>query len=467
MSVARGGMALIAAQAWHALTGWIIFRTATEVLGDTGYGAFTTVLWTMTTLEVLVTEGVPRAMALGIAGQPGATRATLRRALPATFAVALGLCLALALVAPLLTAAWHAEDLTAAVRISGIDFLTFAAFAVFAALANGLRDFKAQARVQFAYSTAKVLVVIAALIHFRSMEGAMLGYVLASGCGSLCAIFLTRRLPRASSVEHSALDFRHAWPLGLQSALLALLINVDLWVSATIAGADDARFGLYGMAATLCHSVYFVLRALGEALLPAVAHARGQQDAAAVRRATSDGLGLLLILLAMALGCGLATSEALMPLLFGASHHGEAAAFVTWLLPAAAAFTLLSVFAALLSGAGRTRWALILLVVVAGANVVACWCAAGSGSLAAVAGASLAVSLTGVVVGALGVRKILGALVAPRAVVLAVCVGVGDWALLRALALEGWSVVALGGVAGLLSVAAAAYLLRRSRAAHP
>lgn len=467
MSVARGGMALIAAQAWHAITGWIIFRTATEVLGDSGYGAFTTVLWTMTTLEVLVTEGVPRAMALGIAGQPGATRATLRRALPATFAVAAGLCVLLALAAPLLTAAWHAEDLASAVRISGLDFLTFAAFAVFAALANGLRDFKAQARVQFAYSTAKVLIVVGALIHFRSQEGAMLGYVMASGLGSVGAILLTRKLPRASSVAHSALDFRHAWPLGLQSALLALLINVDLWIGATIGGAEDFRFGLYGMAATLCHSVYFVLRALGEALLPAVAHARGQQDAAAVRRATADGLGLLLILLAMALGCGLAASEALMPLLFGASHHGQAAVFVKWLLPAAASFTLLSVFAALLSGAGRTGLALTLLVLVASADLIACWCAAGAGGLEAVAAASLATGLAGVVLGAVGVQRILGALVAPRAVALALLVGVGNWALLNALALKGWSVVAVGGVVGLVSVAGAASLLRRSRAAHP
>jgi O-antigen/teichoic acid export membrane protein len=315
MSVAKGGMALIGAQAWHALTGWVIFRVATETLGDQGYGAFVSVLWTMTTLEVLVTEGAPRAMALGIALQPQATRATLRRAWPATFGFAVVLCGLLALAAPWLSASWRSPELSMAVRLSGLDFLTFAAFAVFASLANGLRDFAAQARVQVAYSTAKVLIVVAALLHFRSVEGAMLGYVVASGVGSLTAWIFTRHLADRMAASDgrpatlSAADYRHAWPLGLQSLFLAILINVDLWAGATIAGAEDLRFGLYSMAATLCHSVYFILRALGEALLPTIAHARGQQDEGAIRRATQDGLGLLLLLLAVAMGLGLAVSE--------------------------------------------------------------------------------------------------------------------------------------------------------------
>jgi O-antigen/teichoic acid export membrane protein len=465
-------MALIGAQAWHALTGWVIFRVATETLGDQGYGAFVSVLWTMTTLEVLVTEGAPRAMSLGIALQPQATRTTLRRAWPATFGLAVVLCALLALAAPWLSASWQALELSTALRLSGLDFLTFAAFAVFASLANGLRDFAAQARVQVAYSTAKVLIVIAALLHFRSVEGAMLGYVVASGVGSLAAWMFTRRLAANAALQdpslttHSAANFRHAWPLGLQSLLLAILINVDLWAGATIAGAEDARFGLYGMAATLCHSVYFILRALGEALLPTIAHARGQQDVGAMRRATEDGLGLLLLLLAVATGLGLATAESLMPVLFGGAHHAHAAEFVLWLLPTAAAFTLLSVLAALLSGAGRPMAACLLLGLVTLADVAACLWVARTGTLNEVAFTALLVGLAAVFVGAVAVKRTLGAFISPRLAALALAAGSLNWALMHTLAVEGWLVIPVAGVVGLISVGGVMWRTRRNHATH-
>lgn len=467
----------MAAQGWHALTGYVIFRVATEFLGDAGYGAFTTVLWTMTTLEVLVTEGVPRALALRIARGSNGTAAALRRGLLTTCGLAALLCVALFVAAPFLAAAWRAPELAEAVRISGLDFLTFAGFAVFAALANGLHNFAAQARAQFAYSTLKVVVVSLMLWQTRSVAGAMAGYVLASLGGSLAAWWLTRGLHRGTEHDDAATPAVSAWPFALQSLLLLLLLNVDLWVGATLAGAQNARFGLYGMAATLCRSVYFVLRAVGEALLPTVARAMaqrdalaagelldstGQQDAVALSKAAtavSDivkrGIALLLVLLLPITSVGIACGGTVLALLFGEGHHADGEAFLVFLLPAAAAFTVLAVQVALLNAAQRAREALLLLAAALVTESVACSIAASGGTLQSVALAACCSAVAAALVGAWLLRRAFGPALPLGAVLYSVFAAVAVYALARAWHPADWWVFVWGALLCALSVGGA------------
>lgn len=456
------------AQAWHALTGYVIFRVATEALGDAGYGAFTSVLWTMTTLEVLVTEGAPRAMGLRIARSPAGTAALLRRTLFATHGVALLLCAALFVVAPFIAAAWQADHLADAVRISGLDFLTFAGFAVFAALANGLHSFAAQARVQFVYSTIKVVVVSVMVWQTRSVAGVMLGYVLASLGGSVAAWLLTRSLPRAPEPECAAEQHAPAWPFALQSVLLLLLLNVDLWISAALVGADSARLGIYGMAATLCRSVFFVLRAVGEALLPSVASAHAAAAHSEVRVLVRRGMSLLFVLLLPITAVGMACGGSVLALLFGEQRHAEGEVFLRFLLPAAAAFTLLAVQVALLNAARGALRAVLLLSGALVAATVACQIAAHVAGIEGVALAACASSVAAMLVGMLLLRRVFGAVVPWGALGYSAVAAGGVYAAASAWQPAGWWVFVWGALLCGLCVAGALAcgVLARQRSAH-
>ena len=66
-SAKQGTILLTAAQAWHALSSYVIFVTAARMLGEERFGDFGLVAWTMTTLETLVIAGVPRSVSYYIA----------------------------------------------------------------------------------------------------------------------------------------------------------------------------------------------------------------------------------------------------------------------------------------------------------------------------------------------------------------------------------------------------------------
>ena len=61
-SAKQGTILLTLAQAWHALSSYVIFVSAARMLGEERFGDFGLVAWTMTTLETFVIAGVPRAV---------------------------------------------------------------------------------------------------------------------------------------------------------------------------------------------------------------------------------------------------------------------------------------------------------------------------------------------------------------------------------------------------------------------
>jgi len=460
-STHRGTLLLTSAQLWHAVSGYIAFVIGARVLGREDYDGFVLVAWTMTTLEIFVVEGVPRAVSWWTARVSEGAAGIARRGFFLTLAVGALLGGLLALLAPLIAGVWREPELTGAIRLSGLDFVAFAGFAVLVQSVNGLRRYNLQAGVWFLYSTAKVLAIVGFLRMGWGIEGAILGYIVASTIGSLGAAVLAtphiarfrgRNLPEARRL------LAFGAPMASFSLALMALVNVDLWAAKRVAD-DEGAAGDYAGASMLARSLFFVFKAFGDALFPAVTEALARGDERQARRIARKGLAQLACFLIPVCGCATGAAESVIVTLLGSDDWAAGGAYVVWLAPSSVLWTLTAVLAALVAAASRPGRVAVMLValLVVETLVVFAWADA-SGPMGAAMG-SLAAAAVGCVGTGVLARRSLGAIIPWPAFL---CAAGAACVIDRAMRLwspEGWLVFFWGAV--LFSAALAALFASR------
>jgi O-antigen/teichoic acid export membrane protein len=412
-SAHKGTLLLTAAQLWHAVSGYIAFITGAWVLGRDDYDGFVLVVWTMTTLEIFVVDGVPRAVSWWTARLPESAAGIARRGFFLTLGVGSALAGVLALVAPLVADVWREHDLVGVIRLSALDFIAFAGFAVLVQSVNGLRRYNLQAGVWFLYSTAKVLAIVGFLRLGWGIEGAILGYIVASTIGSLAAAVLTmphlaRLRGRDCPEARRLLGF--GAPMASLSLALMALVNVDLWAAKRVA-ADGGTAGDYAGASMLARSLFFVFKAFGDALFPAVAEALARSDPHEARRIARKGLAQLACFLIPVCGCATGAAEAVMVTLLGSDDWSGGGAYVAWLAPSSVLWTLTAVFATLVAAASRPGRVAVMLTVLFAVETVVVFVWADVWGPTGAAMGSLAAAAVGCVGTGLLMRRLLGAVI--------------------------------------------------------
>ena len=447
-STHKGTLLLTAAQLWHAVSGYIAFVVGARILGRDDYDGFVLVAWTMTTLEIFVVEGVPRAVSWWTARVSEGAAGIARRGFFLTVLVGALLGGSLAGLAPLIAGVWREPDLVGAIRLSGLDFVAFAGFAVLVQSVNGLRRYNLQAGVWFLYSTAKVLAIVGFLRLGWGIEGAILGYIVASSIGSLGAAVLAG--PHVARFRGRSLpDARRLLVFGAPMASFSLalmaLVNVDLWAAKRVAD-DDGTAGDYAGASMLARSLFFVFKAFGDALFPAVAEALARGDTRRARRIARDGIAQLSCLLIPVCGCVTGAAESVIVTLLGSGDWGGGGAYVACLAPSSVLWTLTAVFAALVAAASRPGRVAVMLValLVVETFVVFAW-ADVSGPMGAALGSLVAAAVGCVGTGVLA-RRLLGAIVPWSAILCATGAACVIDRAMRLWSPEGWLVFCWGGL---------------------
>lgn len=405
-----GPLALTLAQAWHAFTGYLIFVAVARALGRETYGDFTVVLWAMTTTEAFMTDGVPKAVSFYTARHPASARSLLHLGLRQVTLCAVLLGGAFALTMPWIAERlWKDPELVTPGRISALDLLAFVGFAVVIQVVNGLHRFGRQAAIWFTYSTLKMITVLGVLAWSRDLSTVIGAYVVASLLGSITAVLLGRTTS-IQGREPAPCQARDLWrfglPISFQALLILALVNLDLWVAKAAPGSTAATHGIYGATATLARALFFIFRAFGDALFPAVARALSSGDAAGASRSARKAISLLLCLLLPAVGLATGSAQTVLPVLFGDESYGMGGDLMRFLAPAAGAWTLTAVSTSLLSASGAGKQALLALAICAlGSGIAIHWSAQISGPMGAAQAAAGA---------ALGSALLLGGLAAQR-----------------------------------------------------
>lgn len=448
-SAERGTVLLTLAQVWHALSGYVIFFTGGRILGLEDYGDFALVVWTMTTLEVFVVDGVPRAVSFYVAKLPGGAWLITRRGVLLTSLVAAVLAGALAVLAPAVAALWDDPELVRPLRLSALDFLAFVGFAVLVQAINGLHDFGRQAVIWLVYSTCKVGCVVAFLAMGFGIEGGVLGFVAGSLLGSIAAacggLGRIRRAKDRADVSSRAL-WEFGLPFSTQALALMALVNVDLWAAKATADGDDATVGAYTAAATLGRALFFIFKAFGDALFPAVSRAIGAGDVTEARRVARKSLAMLMCLLIPAAGLASGSARPVLTTLYDDAAFGAGAGFLHVLAPAAAAWTLTAVLAALMAAASRPWRAAGFLAVLLAIETAAVFVLADAHGAMGAAWGALGTGGLGLLVAASLVRDPLRDVVALKALFGAAAGGVLLHLALGAWAPAGWLVFPYGAL---------------------
>ncbi len=455
-SATQGTILLTAAQAWHALSSYVIFVMAARLLGEERFGDVGLVAWTMTALETLVIAGVPRSVSYYVARAADAAGVIAVRGLKVTLAMAAALTVLLVAATPLIVMLWRDPAAAGALRISAVDFVAFAGFAVLVQAVNGLHLFRRQAAIWMIYSTVKVVAVVGLLYLGGGIEWGILGYVIASAVGSLVAVVGSVGPLRGRRGQDDAPGSREMVRFGLPVAVhamaLMVFLNADLWAAKW--ATDDRRVaGGYVAASTLARVLYFVFVAFGEALFPAVArHFKEDRRDLAVAQ-TRYGMALLVCLLLPAVGVATGAAAPALGAVYGQSVDAtgmgfrEAAPFLVLLAPTAAALTLVAVLAAVIAAAGQAARMAQLLVGLLALDVLSVFvCASQWGATGAAAGA-LASSLIGLIATGLWTHRLFGtSLIPARAAIGAVVVAALLHVALDTWSPQGWWVFPYGGV---------------------
>ncbi len=363
--MAKGTLYLMLANALFALVGYIIHFWLGRQLGPIDYGAFGVVLYLMTTVNLLLTSGVPQSASKYIAEDNSRIDSIIREAnkIQLVFSVVIfGLYFGLAgVIADLLGDA----SLTPYIRISSLAIPTYALYSVYSAgYLNGLRRFGRQAISTTGVSLAKVTLVFTLVAVGLGIKGALTGYITSAIVGF---VFAWRFLkPRAW--QQSNFDWKKLGAFGLPATLFAaaffLLMSIDLFVVKSIV-PDEAQVGFYTSATTISKVPFYFFTGLAVTLLPSISKATANNDIELTKNYIGQSLRYLLMLLVPGMLLISATSADLVTLVYS-SQYAAAGSALSILAFGTGLLTIFYVLAHIVLGSGKPWIILIITLVAAG-----------------------------------------------------------------------------------------------------
>jgi stage V sporulation protein B len=316
------------------------------------YGTFGVVLALMSTTNLLLTSGFPRAASKYIA-EDNARLSTIVRDSRRTqvlfslliFALYFGLA---GVIANLL----NDPELTPYIRISALPIPFYALYAIYSGgYLNGLREFSKQAKARTAFSVAKVGIVFALVLLGLSVKGAILGYLCAAVVGLLLAWRYLKPVGKGSTNFDWRKLIRFGVPATLFAAMLFLIMSIDLFAVKAI-GEGDVDTGYYTSATTIARVPYFIFTGLALALLPSISRSTSINDLKLTARYISQSMRYMLMLLIPGVLIVSATSTDLISLVYS-SKYIEAASPLSVLVFGLASLTVFLVLAHIIMGSGK------------------------------------------------------------------------------------------------------------------
>lgn len=346
-----GAISLVTAQAVVLLLGYITHPIIGRVLGPGSYGIFNVVLSIQSIFGILLTLGIPVAIARFVAANEANAKNILRQGLWWQTIVAAGTAGALIAASPLLANALNDEALMPYIAFTGIIILSQAFYPMYVQYLSGMHRFNKQAALTCIYALAKLLGALA-LMYFIAVYGALAGFAVGGIVAASVGWWWTRRLgggARKKLPLKSFFTFAVSYVLILVG--LQILISLDLLMVKAIL-KDNTLAGYYSSSVTLARISYMLLQGLGFVLLPSVARLmEGENSRREAAKFISDAIRYLIALVVPSVALAAATSKTLLILFFSNEY-----------IPAAPSLSILMI------GLGALSFYLLLSNIVAGAG---------------------------------------------------------------------------------------------------
>lgn len=266
-NVAKGTYYLLISTVVYTFSGYLMHIGLGRILGPSDYGVFVVVLYLMTLASLILTTGIPQAVAKFVSEKDEDADAVGASAMKVQFVLSLAIFLLYYLFAGLIASALNDESLKSYIQVSAFAIPISGIFSVYIFYLNGLRKYNEQAYVNILYSLARVTLPLALVLLGLSVFGAVIGQILAP----LAAFFIFIRYPfwKTKSGFNALKIIRFAVPVVLFSAATSIFQSLDLFFVKSLL-VDAAQTGYYSAVSTISKVPLLVMLALTGALYPAI-----------------------------------------------------------------------------------------------------------------------------------------------------------------------------------------------------
>ncbi len=246
----RGGIAVAAAKIYFIFAGLVQQILLPRVLGASGYGGLSRVFsFTSIAYNSVVSTSI-QGSSRAVARSPLEERPyVIRKVLLMHALAALPIGLLVWFLAPIAGHWLNAIHLVLALRIMGGVFLFYALYSPVVGVLNGQQQFLSQAGLDICFATLRTFALIAGAWWFvrhggRGIEGAVGGFVLASGIVTLLAISIAGigKSGKTSLTARQHLVF--ILPLFAGQILLNALLQLDITMLGRFAADAADRAGI-------------------------------------------------------------------------------------------------------------------------------------------------------------------------------------------------------------------------------
>jgi stage V sporulation protein B len=363
--VRRAFIALTAGQLVALVGAYATHVTLARLLGAADYGNYGVLLNAVSTAAMLLTAGLPEAIAKLAAERPDAALDIARRGIRMQAWQSLLLAAAYAALSPVIARLLRDPPLAPYIAASAACIPSLALIAVAQGTFNGQRRFVAQALLVAGSALARCVAVIGLGLGFR-LPGAVAGLVAAPLVAATFAVPGLRPWISDGKSDAKALT-EFARPVVVFTVALALLMNLDLFAVKAL-GLDPDSLGHYTAGATVAKMPYLALSAMGVVLLPVLSSASANnQEARELLRSSFRVLFLGSLLIAASL---IPLSRSILGFLYGSAYTG-ASLPLALLFVSGTLFTLFFVVSYALYGVGRPRIPMVLTLVALALELVA------------------------------------------------------------------------------------------------
>jgi len=366
-STAHGTVKLALAQLTMAGCGVATHIYLTRALQPKLYGILAVVtsviIWWEAVGEALVRNATTRFVAEAHERWPGVASSAIRTALGwGTGLVILGV-----VSAPLVSELLGDPKLVPYLWLFSVDLALFPLFIALAEVLAGRRRYSFYAGSWAIYWLAKAALVIGLVAMGLSVEGAIIGSVLASVVG-----VAVTWLWSGVSLSHGTLATRKFVLFGLPLAGIALMQrtvqNTDLWFITRLLPSYN-QAGYYGLAQYISRALMMLPVAVSGAVFPTLTQAISQGDEARCHRLIRQSFRFALIIMVAAIAVLASSMRELIVLVFGADF-APATAPALCLMFAALLFAMEFIARTVLVSAGKPALCLAAFAPVVPINIL-------------------------------------------------------------------------------------------------
>lgn len=357
-----GAALLMAAQAIVLVLGYVTHLWIGRELGPSAYGIYGIILSVQSIVGLLLTLGVPVAVARFVSRDEEAAQSILRDALRIQSGAAFLVASTMFFISPLLAHVLRDASLVPYLRFVSLVVFLQAYYPVYTQYLSGMHLFTKQALLTALYAIAKLAGALA-LLTLLHIYGAFAGFAVGGLIAGCVGWWWTRRTggKKKKALPYKAfLQFAGTYVLILVG--LQILISIDLFMVKAIL-KDNEQAGYYNAAVTLSRISYLLLQALSFVILPSVSALTkpgASHDQAA--EFIADSIRYLIALIVPSVALAAATSRALLALFFSGATYAPAAPILTILMVGLGSIAFFQLLTSIVAGAGKARVGLFLTI---------------------------------------------------------------------------------------------------------